>query len=243
MLNVLCVKIGTKYSSVLVNRLYKMCKKNITQPFKFFCYTENAEGIDAVVNIIPFVDHGLDVIMHNKLFLFSEHIDSYLTNGDRMYFDLDMIIKGNIDDIVACNKGELTLIRSEWRKERPRTFLRCDHMFNSSCMTWKSPHTRKIWEHFNGDIEWFSLRYHLGMDSFLSYEEKNIGTKIHFFPSRKFYSYLYGIDYAEETWSDETYGMPFTLKFPKSIESIPVVLLNGDTTESDYRRFKQYYED
>ena len=81
------------------------------------------------------------------------------------------------------------------------------------------------------------------MDSFLSYEEKNIGTKIHFFPSRKFYSYLYGIDYAEETWSDETYGMPFTLKFPKSIESIPVVLLNGDTTESDYRRFKQYYED
>jgi len=114
-----------------------MCKKNITQPFGFFCYTDNSLEIIPEVQIIPFVDHNLEIIVHNKLFLFSQYVDQYLTNGDRVFFDLDIVIKSNIDDIVTNNQGDLTLIHSVWRKEYRRGFPIWHHMFNSSCMTWR----------------------------------------------------------------------------------------------------------
>lgn len=243
MLNILCVKIGDKYSSVYVNRLYKMCKKNITQPFKFFCYTEDPSNVDSNITIIPFVDHGLEITVHNKLFLFSEYVDSYLTDGDRLYLDLDMVIKDNIDHVVNNNVGELTLIRSSWRKEHRRGFPIWNHMFNSSCMTWRSPHTRPLWEHFIKDVEFYTMKYHWGMDCFLSYEKENAGVNIHFFPERIFYSFLYGIDYEEEKWSHETFGTSFTIIYPRSTDSIPIVLFNGNTKPHHYERFKQYYED
>ena len=243
MLNILCVKIGNRYSSTLVNRLYKMCKKNITQPFKFFCYTEDPTNIIDEVNVIPFVDHGLEIIVHNKLFLFSEYVDKHLTSGDRLYFDLDLIIKSNIDDIVACNKGELTLIRASWRAVHPRGFPTWHHMYNSSCMTWRYPHTRNIWEHFIKDVEHYTCKYHYGMDCFLSYEHENIGTNIHFFPERKFHSHRYGIDLAEQLWSKQRHDCSFATAYPEVMRTIPIALLNGPTTEKEYEFYKEYYED
>lgn len=210
-----------------------MCKKNITQPFKFFCYTDNSLEIIPEVEIIPFVDHNLEIIVHNKLFLFSEYVDQYLTDGDRVFFDLDIVIKSNIDDIVTNNQGDLTLIHSVWRKEHTRGFPIWHHMFNSSCMTWRSPHTRKIWHHFNKDVEFYTLKYYWGMDSFLSYEQENMEATIHFFPERKFYSHLYGVTY---TGKSEVFD-------PKKVTDIPVVLLNGKTTLNDYERYKPFYED
>ncbi len=51
--NVLCIKWGTKYGSEYVNRLYQGVRKHLAQPFRFVCLTDNAEGIDAAVDVLP----------------------------------------------------------------------------------------------------------------------------------------------------------------------------------------------
>lgn len=242
-MNILCVKIGKKYPAVLVNRLLYMCRKNITTPFNFVCYTDDPTGISEDVIIVPYVDHNLDVITHNKMYLFSEEFDNQIPTGPRVFFDLDMIIKSNVDHVVRINNKQLTVIRSSWREELKRGFPIWHHMLNSSCMTWESPHTRCIWDHFMKDPEHYTCKYHWGMDCFLSYEQHNAGTVVHMFPERIFYSHLHGIDIHETYACYNAHKRLYTNKYPKATSVIPIVLLNGDTTEADYERYKQFYTD
>ena len=244
MLNVICVKIGNLYSAAYVNNLYVMCKKNLSQPFKFFCYTEDATDVRDDVNIIPFVNNDLEIITHNKLFLFSEYVDSFLTDGNRMYLDLDLIIKRPIDHIADNNVGELTTIRSSWRIERERNTLFRFHMINSSCMTWKRGYTTRIWKHFIRDPECYTLKYFFGMDSFLSYEAEKVGANLHFFPERIFMSWMHGgVDYHEQLYFREKYNMNFEDKCPEVYNNISIVLFNGENTHKQYESFSKYYDD
>lgn len=241
-MNIICVKLGTKYPSDMVNNLFRMCRKNITQPFEFFCYTDDRTGIIPEVNVVPYVDNGLDIIVYNKLFMFSEHFDRVIPEGPRVYFDLDLIIKTNIDDIVNYNNEELTLIHAEWRKEHPIGPPIWHHRFNSSCITWRSPNTRCLWEHLQKDPESFMMKYHWGMDSFMFYEHIKAGTKIHYFPTRKFYSYLYGVNTEEHFEKDPGRGAYRESLFRDIVKNIPIVLLNGPTDKSHYESFREFYE-
>jgi hypothetical protein len=209
-----------------------------------FCYTDDKRGIDPSVNTIDFVDNGLDVIVYNKLFLFSDWMDRQLPEGPRVFFDLDLVIKSNIDDIVLDNKGHLTLIEAEWREKHEYGFPIFHHPFNSSCMTWKSPQTRPLWEHVQNDPEMFMNKYHWGMDSFMFYEKERAGVKIDYFQHRKFYSFMYGVDFAENKLHDPVFSGYRPSMFIDVVKKIPIVLFNGPTTYSDYSKvYQQHYSD
>jgi hypothetical protein len=45
------MKWGDKFPALYVNRLYSMVARNITTPFRFVCFTDNAEGIREEVEI------------------------------------------------------------------------------------------------------------------------------------------------------------------------------------------------
>jgi hypothetical protein len=257
MLNVICVKVGQKYPSVFVNRLFTMCSRNITQPFKFFCYTDDAEGLVDAVNVIPFVDHGLDIIVHNKLFLFSKELNEYLESGPKLYFDVDMIIKHNIDHIIVPDKNNLTLIRASWREDLPQGRYCRDcfskikgyshhHQLNSSCMIWESAQTQNIWKRFIENVDYHTLAFHHGMDSFLNYESAKSGVNLSFFPERNFWSHEYGVDHYERlNMLRKNPGAgrhAFEKKNWAEIDKIPIVLLNGPNTFHYYEQYKKYYE-
>lgn len=225
-----------------MNNLYIMCEKTITRPFTMFCYTDNYEGIDKRVNIVEYVENNFDILVYNKMFLFSKTFNDHLPDGDRLYFDLDLIIKSNIDDIVSYQQGDLTLIEAEWRPRWDYGFPVFHHPFNSSCMTWKTKNVQKIWDYVIRDPEHFMTKYRWGMDSFLFYEKESIGVNIQYFPCRKFYSALFGIDIAENLIYD-----PIELAYRESklkhvADKIPIVLLNGPTTPDHYNHlFKKYH--
>lgn len=220
-----------------------MCSKQISYPFEMFCYTDNYDGIWKNINIVPFVENDFDIVVYNKLFLFSHEFNKLLPDGERVYFDLDIVIKKNIDDIVTFKQGDLTLIDAEWRLKHEYGFPVFHHPFNSSCMTWSNSAPYNLWEHVKKDPEFFMTKYRWGMDSFLFYEKQNAGINIGYFPSRKFYSYLLGVDIAENSLYE-----PVTLSYRESklrhiTNHIPVVLLNGPTTPEQYSYvFKQHYK-
>jgi hypothetical protein len=241
---IVCVKIGTKYPSYMVNNLYRMCTRHMTHSFDFFCYTDDAEGLCDSINVISFVDHGLDVVVYNKLYLFSESMDKHLPRCPRLYFDLDLVIKGNIDDLANVSLNPLTVIDAEWRQKHDYGFPIFHHPFNSSCMLWEPARTKHVWEYLMQDPERFMNKYHWGMDSFLFYEKESIPIEIGYFTNRKFYSYLYGIDYEENVLHDPITKGYRPSKFVETAKKIPIVLLNGPTTMEDYNRvYKRYYTD
>lgn len=241
MVNILCVKIGTKYDEVYVNNLFKACQRNISFPFQLYCYTDDPRGIDPNINIIPFIDNGIDIIVHNKLFLFSDYVSDFLQFDDCVFFDLDLIIKHNIDNIVTVRNNDVTVIHTQWRDSKhykeAKGFPDFFHTYNSSCMTWKKGIPKYIWSHYDNNAELFQTQYYMGMDAFLFYEfgkQGNIGT----FPLGLFHTFMFRFDVRLRiTEQNKTYEQYEELEqFNSDLTSkFPILLLNGPTTYDDYK--------
>ena len=233
MINIVCVKIGTKYDSSYANRLFEMCRSNITTPFKFICYTDDNRDLHPEITAIPYVDNNIKVIVFNKLYLLSDEFASLLPNTDPcVFFDLDMVIKSNIDAFIAKARsydGAVRVINAVWKRYYKKDFGPpiFDHTINSSCMVWKPYKNNHIWKRFNDNKQYYQDVYHRGMDCFLYYECRIRGG----LPEDMFYSYLLGIDRKvyRVISSPEDYQ--------KIRRSTPIVLFNGPTTDDDIQQF------
>ena len=233
MVNFITVKLGEKYTSTYVNRVFKMCKEHVSYPFTFHCYTDNPIGIDPQIEIIPFVDHGFNTIVHNKLFLFSEQFEKKLCSASpRIFFDIDIVIRNNIDDLVAYayqTQDPLGVINASW-KQYTRNELLTNvnlHSINSSCMVWKPFENTHIWKHFFKNYQTTSKVYDVGMDAYLVHEHNVFGK----LPETLFCSFIYGIP-------QKYFRLVKTLdQYNNILQSFPIILFNGPTTNEDISRF------
>lgn len=142
MINIVCLKWGTKYGPEYVNRLYLGIKRNSTVPFKFWCFTEDATGINKDVTIVglPFANK-LDS-WWNKLNLFSR--DTPFAIGDRIFYvDLDTLITGNIDELLSVRSPKLVVLR-DFYYGRAKTAT----LVGSGLMTWRHGKYCHVWERF-----------------------------------------------------------------------------------------------
>ena len=96
MINIVCIKWGTKFSSAHVNILYRSVKKHLKKEHNFVCFTDNTKGLDSNIDARPlwhdYVTLGLN---YRKLKLYSEEILSSL-DYNILYLDLDTVITGSI---------------------------------------------------------------------------------------------------------------------------------------------------
>lgn len=151
-LNVVCLKWGTKYSADYVNRLYHMVSRNMTRPFRFHCLTEDPGGLDNGVVPLALETSSEFAGWWYKLSLFRQ--DFFGLSGNILYLDLDVVIVDNID-FLADLPGDFLIIRN-WSRNL---------MWNSSVMRFRSGKYPHIWNRFledrrnimrsyNGDQEW-----------------------------------------------------------------------------------------
>jgi hypothetical protein len=240
MINIVCVKIGSKYGSIYANKLHGMCSAFVSQPFKFFCYTDDPVGLHPEIKVIPYVDFDLHPIVFNKLFLLSDEFALKINNNPTFFFDLDIVIKKNIDGFINRSKETSTFktINAVWkslrRKDIEPPYL--DHTINSSCMFWIPGTTNHLWSSFIENKQAFLKKYWRGMDGFLFYEHKIRGG----LPEDCFYSFLYDIDRKVK----RIMSSPEEYEVYK--DSVPIVLFNGPTTQEDIDDFvsngyKSYY--
>jgi len=94
------MKWGDKFPVSYVNKLYAMVERNLTIPFRFVCFTEDAKGIRSEVEIQPLPEINLpDNIPERgwrKLCVFSENFGGL--SGTALFLDLDVVIVDAIDD-------------------------------------------------------------------------------------------------------------------------------------------------
>ena len=104
--NVLCMKWGTKYPADYVNRLYSMVARNMQRKFRFVCLTEDGQGLAEQIESFPLpelsVDLGGPERGWNKLAVFAEEL--YDLKGKVLCLDLDLIITGSLDDLFDCRR-------------------------------------------------------------------------------------------------------------------------------------------
>lgn len=98
-LTVVCVKTGTKYPSLYVDRLAGAVRRNLSMTHRFVCATEQPEGVE-VDTIPPPKLPG----WWAKLGLFQSPAFGQLT-GRILYLDLDVVITGPLDDLVNYPTG------------------------------------------------------------------------------------------------------------------------------------------
>ena len=183
--HIVCVKWGNKYISQYANVLYNMVKRNTTMPFEFHCITDDPKGLDPHIKTIKLPNDPWIKTWWSKLWMFSA---DFPLKGNILYFDLDIIVFKNIDELFNHNPDKFMIIRD---------FNRCrvkDWKFsNSSVMRWKTGTMNYLWDEFvakpnivmgdnHGDQDWITKRAeqdinHWPDDWIRSYKWEMIGLK------------------------------------------------------------------
>lgn len=166
-LTVACVKWGRKYPGAWVVKLRNMVARNLTVPHRFVCFTERpVDGIECrpLPSDLP--------TWWSKVGLFRPG----LFDGDVLYLDLDLVITGSIDGLVALLEQDRTQL---WALDdfgypltNPRKGigpdmrrqLGGDGTVNSSVMMWHGSACRAVWDDFtpakmdevHGDQNWIT---------------------------------------------------------------------------------------
>lgn len=132
MLNVCCVKWGSLYGPEYANYLHDMFLRNLARGFEgqFICFTDDPAGLDKRISIKA-LPEGLNS-WWNKLYLFKKGV---FAEGERiLYFDLDTIFVGRLDEIVTYN-GPLIMLRDFYRPNG----------LQSSVMAWEAGKFDRLW--------------------------------------------------------------------------------------------------
>lgn len=129
---VACIKWGTLFGPEYVNRLYSGVRRHLTGDVRFLCMTEESDGLHPDVEVLdlpvePFADEmnaALAVANRQgamrKVSLFRPGLIEGL-EGPVLGFDLDVVITGSLDDLMAVEPGKVAM-RADWveaRRGRP----------------------------------------------------------------------------------------------------------------------------
>ena len=145
---VICLKWGDKYSPDYVNRLHSMVQRNLTLPYEFICFTENATGIDNNIRIEPLPKLSTQGWWFKPYFLGN---DLPIKDGQLLFFDLDVVIFNNIDKLFNYNQDKFCIIR-----DFNRSFRRTWDRMNSSVFKMPIGKYHWLWEDFKNNTKRFT---------------------------------------------------------------------------------------
>lgn len=133
-LHVVCVKWGKKYGPDYVNKLYRGVLKFLTEvPFDFTCFTENPEGLEEGILVIPLAENWTG--WWGKATLFSE----IGIEGRMLYIDLDTVITGSLNDLARYSGNFAVMGTADLECEKAKDG------YNTSIIAWNSEFGKEIY--------------------------------------------------------------------------------------------------
>lgn len=171
MKTILCMKWGTQYGPEFVNQLYNGVKNNLNDACRFICLTDNADGLNPAIEALPLpdIELGEAKLMSGwrKISSFSPQLTKppYSVSGTVMFFDIDMIITGTLDDFWTYEAGQFCIIENWTQKGRG--------IGNSSVYRYEMEDMHWIFEDFENRYEEIYQQY----DNEQMYLTKSVATK------------------------------------------------------------------
>jgi uncharacterized Rossmann fold enzyme len=157
MLNVCCVCVGTAYDPSYVEILFSMVRRNLAAGTRgrFVVFTDNPAAFSEMAGVetrhIPDAPHS----WWAKLWLFKP--DAFPKGERVLYFDLDTLITGPLDEIARYD-GQIAILRDVYRPDG----------LQSSVMAWEAGTLEFVWQRWlkegmpllpGGDQEWLERMY------------------------------------------------------------------------------------
>jgi len=209
-----------------------MCCQHVTDDFTFFCYTDNPHGLDDNIKTLKYVDQQLYPIVFNKLFILNNR--HFKFSGQCFFFDLDIVIKNNIDEVIKQSSHTLTVLNASWKtpkhllRPNAKILVRYYHTINTSCMSWQAGACDWVWQLFEKRKYYYLNKYNMGIDNFIFYQHIPFAT----FNTTTVCSYNSGHDYRYKPsnplpdYRDTDHG---------------IILFNGND-EDKFRGMKKFYD-
>jgi hypothetical protein len=174
--NVVCIKWGDLYGYEYVNRLYAMVKRNLQRPFKFYCITDNSQGLRQEVLHRPLPDFHVPQSAQGpwkKLILFQREL--FDIQGKTMFLDLDVVIVGPLDRFFTFS--ELFSVRHEFEKRKEN-----DTFGNTSMYVYTIGTCSEIYEGYLQNQNAIHSQYYTAEQEYVTRTLYNAG-KLDFFPN------------------------------------------------------------
>lgn len=119
--NVICMKWGQKYGPEYANILYHMVERHLTLPHRFVCFTDDATGLDAGIEVRPLPPCNLPSDRPStqgwrKISLYSPTLADL--EGPTLFLDLDVVITGSLDPFFSYEPGRFCVIHNWTHPER-----------------------------------------------------------------------------------------------------------------------------
>ena len=149
LVNIICVKWGTRYGPDYVNRLYSGVKRHLSRPFRFVCCTELPEELDPAIAVYPFPeDPGIergwpDVLV--KLLLFQDGFADL--KGPTLFLDLDLVVVDSMDCFFEYKPGKNCMIHN-WASGLKSLMGKRLPVGNSSIFRFEAGRSHYVYETF-----------------------------------------------------------------------------------------------
>lgn len=155
MLNILTLKVGTKYTSEDVNKLYENISEHTNIPFRFICYTEDESGIDTSIQTVKMENPNVFKLQWHKLKFHQTGFGGIPKGEDCLILDLDLKILQNIDPILNFNisSNEFGVIYRWWSDRTHQCPI------NGGFQKFKSGYTNYFWDIFKNNFEYWQEYY------------------------------------------------------------------------------------
>jgi hypothetical protein len=187
--NVICIKWGTEYSSEYVNRLYRMVIRNSTCKVDFYCFTEDSEGLDEniIVKPLPILDtkeeYQTKYAYRKEAGLCDDNLGDL--KGERVFFfDLDVVMVGNIDDLLNYPEDEKFYIINDWNSKG-------EDVGQATCYSWVVGTLGYIKEYYEENPEEVVDKFYNASQEYLSAKVIEKYGKLNFWPDSWFCSFRF----------------------------------------------------
>lgn len=188
-INIVCIKWGSVYNDGYVNKLYNMIVRNTSYNVKFYCFTDNDDGIDKSIIIKP-----LPILNTLKDY---QHIYSYRKevglcddnlgglNGERVFFfDLDMVAISNLDELFDYPVDDKFYIINDWHTKG-------NNVGQASCYSWIVGKLGIIKKDYESDPKIAIENFGTAAQEYLSSKVIEHFGKLNFWPENWFCSFKF----------------------------------------------------
>ncbi len=188
-INVICIKWGTAYTADYVNKLRNMILRNTSYDIDFYCFTEIVEGLDSEIIVRPLPVLNTEKEYQTKYAYRKEAglCDDNLgdLNGQRVFFfDLDMLIIDNIDELFNYPQNNKFYIINDWNSKGAQTG-------QASCYSWIVGSLGYVKEYFETNPKECVDKYYTASQEYLSVKIIEKEGKLNFWPDNWFCSFRY----------------------------------------------------